>query len=118
MLPENDIYAWRASGPVARVAEPGTATEPVRLGALGVEPRDRKKLDQVSCWSFGPRGFKSHPGRLPIPHHKSRNRAAGDVEEARISTFPFSGFGASQRTLLDIVRFVGRQARDAEYSLL
>ena len=49
---------------VARVAEPGTATEPMRFGALGVEPRDRKKLDQVSCWSSGPRGFESHPGRL------------------------------------------------------
>lgn len=49
---------------VARVAEPGTATEPERFGALGVEPRDRKELDQASCWSSGPRGFKSHPGRL------------------------------------------------------
>lgn len=29
---------------VARVAEPGTATEPERIGALGVEPRDRKKI--------------------------------------------------------------------------
>jgi len=44
--------------------------------------------------------------------------AAGDVEEARISTFPFSGFGASQRTLRDIVHFCGRQTRDAEYALL
>ena len=49
---------------VARVAEPGTATEPVRVGALGVEPRDRKESDQASCWSSGPRGFKSHPGRF------------------------------------------------------
>ena len=49
---------------VARVAEPGTATEPERIGALGVEPRDRKESDQASCWSSGPRGFKSHPGRL------------------------------------------------------
>ena len=49
---------------VARVAEPGTATEPMRFGALGVEPRDRKESDQASCWSSGPRGFKSHPGRL------------------------------------------------------
>jgi hypothetical protein len=64
MCAENDLYAWQASDPVARVAEPGTATEPVRFGSPGVEPRDRKELDQVSCWSFGPRGFKSHPGRL------------------------------------------------------
>ena len=49
---------------VARVAEPGTATEPERIGALGVEPRDRKESDQASCWSSGPRGFKSHPGRF------------------------------------------------------
>jgi hypothetical protein len=49
---------------VARVAEPGTATEPERIGAPGVEPRDRKESDQASCWSSGPRGFKSHPGRL------------------------------------------------------
>jgi len=49
---------------VARVAEPGTATEPERFGALGVEPRDLKESDQASCWSSGPRGFKSHPGRL------------------------------------------------------
>jgi len=63
----NDIYAWQASGRGARVAEPGTATEPMRFGALGVEPRDRNKSDQVSCWSSGPRGFKSHPGRLITP---------------------------------------------------
>jgi hypothetical protein len=49
---------------VARVAEPGTATEPDRISASGVEPRDRKESDQASCWSSGPRGFKSHPGRL------------------------------------------------------
>jgi hypothetical protein len=51
---------------VARVAEPGTATEPVCFGALGVEPRDHKEWDQASCWSSGPRGFKSHPGRLTL----------------------------------------------------
>jgi len=60
-------------GRSARVAEPGTATEPVRSGALGVEPRDRKGLDQVSCWSSGPRGFKSHPGRL---HNDSTARCS------------------------------------------
>ena len=70
---ENDIYAWHAFGPIARVAEPGTATEPERFRVLGVEPRDRKELDQVSCWSFGPRGFKSHPGRLTIARVQSRN---------------------------------------------
>ena len=52
---------------VARVAEPGTATEPERFCALGVEPRDLKESDQASCWSSGPRGFKSHPGRLSNP---------------------------------------------------
>jgi Fe-S-cluster containining protein len=30
---------------------------------------------------------------------------AGGLEEARISAFPFSGFGASQRMLRDVVRF-------------
>jgi len=64
---------------VARVAEPGTATEPERIGALGVEPRDRKESDQASCWSSGPRGFKSHPGRLtqnsePQPSKRNRYR--------------------------------------------
>ncbi len=49
---------------VARVAEPGTATEPERIYVPGVEPRDHKELGQASCWPFGPRGFKSHPGRL------------------------------------------------------
>ena len=63
---------------VARVAEPGTATEPERIGALGVEPRDRKESDQASCWSSGPRGFKSHPGRLtfgsePRPYKRGQS---------------------------------------------
>ena len=49
---------------VARVAEPGTATELKYFKVLGVEPRDRKNLGQASCWPVGPRGFKSHPGRL------------------------------------------------------
>jgi len=73
---------------VARVAEPGTATEPMRIGALGVEPRDRKELDQASCWSSGPRGFKSHPGRLTQGSNLARET---DVGRASFG-FCLSGF--------------------------
>ena len=47
---------------VARVAEPGTATEPERFGALGVEPRDRKESDQQAVGPLGRVGSNPTPG--------------------------------------------------------
>jgi len=67
--------------------------------------------------AVGKRKSQLYTTRFPLRVVTEPACIACDVEETRISTFPFSGFGASQPTLRDLVRFDACLARGVERSL-